>query len=270
MNEWLWLDPLFRLPLWTGLCAGMVLPLLGVLLHSRREWLAALGVSHVSAAAQLLGTVWHWGVWAIMGFSTVCAVAIQAVLLRRGNLGYALMMLLGWAAVYVLAANSAVGESFAHAMTDGQLLLVSPSLASVLFGVSLLLCVLLPTLLKVLLAQVFFPLNAALNRSRFVYWQALFYGLTALLLTVCAASLGLMASFALVLITPLLAFRLCRSMRTALYCAALLGGLAELASFVLSVQYDQPFGGVLVLILLACWGVIESVTHLSQRVRLIF
>lgn len=267
LTTWLWLDPLFRWPLWAGLCAGVVLPVLGVLLQARREWLAALGVSHVSAAAQLLGTVWHWGLWAVMGFSTLLAVAVQALLLRRGNMGYALMMLLGWSAVYVLAANSAVGESFAHALSDGQLLLVSPALVGLLLGASLLLLVLLPTWVRVLVAHEFFPLNDALNRSSFKRWQAVFYAVTALLLTVSAATMGLMASFALVLVAPLVAFRVCTSLSAALWCAAGVGGLAEWVSFVLSVQYDQPFGGVVVALLLILWGLVEGVASLHERHR---
>jgi zinc/manganese transport system permease protein len=267
LTTWLWLDPLFRWPLWAGLCAGVVLPVLGVLLQARREWLAALGVSHVSAAAQLLGTVWHWGLWAVMGFSTLLAVAVQALLLRRGNMGYALMMLLGWSAVYVLAANSAVGESFAHALSDGQLLLVSPALVGLLLGASLLLLVLLPAWVRVLVAHEFFPLNDALNRSSFKRWQAAFYAVTALLLTVSAATMGLMASFALVLVAPLVAFRVCTSLSAALWCAAGIGGLAEWVSFVLSVQYDQPFGGVVVALLLLLWGLVEGVASLRERHR---
>jgi len=51
------LDPLFRIPLLTGLLAAVLLPLLGALLHAREEWLAALGVAHVTASAQLAGAI---------------------------------------------------------------------------------------------------------------------------------------------------------------------------------------------------------------------
>ncbi|MBA1146282.1 ABC transporter, partial [Ectothiorhodospiraceae bacterium WFHF3C12] len=50
--EWLnlLLDPLFRVPLAAGLLLAAALPPLGALLRLRGEWLAALGLAHVSAA----------------------------------------------------------------------------------------------------------------------------------------------------------------------------------------------------------------------------
>ena len=49
------LDPLFRLPLITGMAIALVLPLIGALLLLRNEWLAALGLALLAAASALLG-----------------------------------------------------------------------------------------------------------------------------------------------------------------------------------------------------------------------
>jgi energy-coupling factor transporter ATP-binding protein EcfA2 len=48
-------DPIFRLPFLAGLLLAGVLPVLGVLLMLRDEWLAALGLAHLAAAGALLG-----------------------------------------------------------------------------------------------------------------------------------------------------------------------------------------------------------------------
>ena len=91
-------DPLFRLPLLIGLCASIVLPLLGAFLHAREEWLAALGVAHVTAAAQLVGAALGWPLLASGALGAVIAVAAKQLSAQQGNLGYALMMLAGWSA----------------------------------------------------------------------------------------------------------------------------------------------------------------------------
>jgi len=60
--ELLW-DPLFRAALFTGLVLSVVLPLLGVYLHLRREWLATLGLSHVAAAGVFWRRCWAGRYW---------------------------------------------------------------------------------------------------------------------------------------------------------------------------------------------------------------
>ena len=47
-------DPLFQVPLAVGLLASLLLPLLGCLLHAREEWLAALGIAHITAAGAII------------------------------------------------------------------------------------------------------------------------------------------------------------------------------------------------------------------------
>ena len=65
MDTGLLLDPLFRIPFAAGLLLAPLLPLLGVLLRLRDEWLAALGLAHLAGAGALLGLAVgppHWPV----------------------------------------------------------------------------------------------------------------------------------------------------------------------------------------------------------------
>ena len=114
-------DPLFRTPLLVGLVAAALLPLLGCYLRLRDEWLAALGLAHVAAACHLLGLSLHLPVLLSGIGGAVLAVSLKQALKREGNGGYALMMLGGWAALYLIAANTALGEAISHALSDGQL-----------------------------------------------------------------------------------------------------------------------------------------------------
>ena len=67
-------DPLFHVPLCVGLLASLLLPLLGCLLHAREEWLAALGIAHVTAAIQLLGATFELSLLVSGGLGAIVAV----------------------------------------------------------------------------------------------------------------------------------------------------------------------------------------------------
>ena len=57
MNLDILLDPLFRTPFMVGLVVSIVLPLTGVLLRLRDEWLAALGLAHLADAEALIAAL---------------------------------------------------------------------------------------------------------------------------------------------------------------------------------------------------------------------
>jgi zinc/manganese transport system permease protein len=121
MDTGLLFDPLFRLPFFTGLLVAAVLPLLGVLLMLREEWLAALGLAHLAAAGALVGLA--AGVPAVAGAALGAALGggVKALTQARGNAAYGFMILIGWSAMMLAAANTPVGDALGHALVDGQL-----------------------------------------------------------------------------------------------------------------------------------------------------
>lgn len=58
------LDPLFFTPFVTGLLFAAVLPVLGMYLRLREEWLAALSFAQLAAAGSLVFAVLDWPVLA--------------------------------------------------------------------------------------------------------------------------------------------------------------------------------------------------------------
>ena len=74
--------------------------------------------------------------------------------------------------------------------------------------------------------------------------------LVAVTLALSATAIGVMAAFALVFIPPWIAFRFAHGWRQTLLWSVGLGTLAYLVSFVAAIQVDQPFGPVLVAVLL--------------------
>lgn len=243
-------DPLFRVPLFVGLVAAAILPVLGCYLRLRNEWLAALGLAHVAAACHLLGMAFHLPILFSGAGGAVIAVAIKQLLQREGNGGYALMMLGGWAALYLIAANTTLGEALSHALSDGQLYFANrEQLLALIIGGSITLA-LLPWWNRRLLRAQFFPAHEAANKLPAWRWHLSFDLAVALLLALATSAVGLMGAFALVFLPPWLAFRLASNWKSGLLIAMLTGILGYVMAFVLALKFDQPFGPMLVGVLL--------------------
>lgn len=257
-------DPLFRIPLFIGLCASIVLPLLGAFLHAREEWLAALGIAHVTAAVQLAGAAMGLPLLASGALGAVIAVAAKQLTAQQGNLGYALLMLAGWATLYLVAANSALGESLGHALSDGQIFLVGKEqlLAIVLVSVPFLACV--SWWSQRLLRARFFAGYEQANKLPAWRWHGSFDLLAALILAFSTASLGLMASFALVVLPAWAVFAWCQSWRNALFASVAVGVVSYVIAFVVALSFDQPFAPVQVAVLLVL-AVILRVVHSTLK-----
>lgn len=243
-------DPLFRIALLAGLLAAVLLPLLGCYLRLRGEWLAALGLAHVAAAAHLTGAALALPLLVSGGAGAALAVGLKQLLKREGNGGYALMMLGGWSVLLLVAANTAVGESLSHALADGQLYFASrEQLVALAIGGAAVL-VLAPWWNRRLLRARFFPGHERANALPAWTWHLSFDLAVALLLALATGAIGLMGAFALVFLPPWLAFRLAPHWKAGLALAVAAGVAGYLAAFVLALHYDQPFGPVLVAVLL--------------------
>ena len=243
-------DPLFRVPLFVGLIAAALLPVLGCYLRLRNEWLAALGLAHVAAACHLFGMALHLPVLLSGAGGAVIAVIIKQLVKREGNGGYALMMLGGWAALYLMAANTTLGEALSHALSDGQLYFANTEqLFALLLGGGIT-ALLMPWWNRRLLRARFFPAHEAANQLPAWRWHLSFDLSVALLLALATGAIGLMAAFALVFLPPWLAFRLASHWKAGLLISLLTGILGYAIAFVLALKFDQPFGPVLVAVLL--------------------
>ena len=244
-------DSLFLGPFLNGLLLAFTLSLLGPYSRMRGEWLASLGVAQAAAAGLLLAASFDGP--AILGALLAAGVAAVAKALlgrRSGNDAYAVMLLVGWSAALLLAANTARGEDLSRALLEGQLYFTS---ASELFGIALLLVVVVVTLVKLsqpLLLGCLFPDRLVDNRRIATHYDLVFDVLVAVSLAFAATVVGVMAAFALVFIPAWVAFRFAGSWRAALAWSLALGSVAYVGSFALAILFDQPYGPVLVAALL--------------------
>lgn len=256
-------DPLFTVPFFSGLLIAMVLSVVGVLLRLRDEWLAALGFAHLAGASALIGLAIH--VPAVLGatFGAAAGALIKTLVGFRGNTVYALMILAGWSITLLIAANTALGTAIGQAMVEGQLYFAGNShlIAAVLLGIVG--GAGLYWLIPVIVRNRFFPGHDNANNTSAWRWHLAFDLLAALSMAVATATIGLMAAFALVFIPPWLAFHVAGNWKNTLLISLLIGTFGYMAAFFLALWLDQPFGPVLVALLL----VISSVLHSWRRLQ---
>ncbi len=243
------LDPLFRVPFVTGLMLAAVLPLLGTLLMLREEWLAALGLAHLAAASALVGLA--VGTPAVIGGTAGALLggAAKTSLGARGNAAYGFMILMGWAAMLLVAANTSIGDSLGHALIDGQLYFAGMVDLYAALVLVILSAAGLPWLNGKLLRARFFPRFDRANTLPAWQWHLGMDLLAAASMAVGTATLGLMGAFALVFVPAWLAFRLAPGWRWTLIMSATIGIGGYLMAFLLALSLDQPFGPVLVAML---------------------
>jgi zinc transport system permease protein len=147
-----------------------------------------------------------------------------------------------------------VGDALGHALVDGQLYFARAAELAAALLLAALTSLALPWLGPRLLRARIFPRHDRANRLPAWRWHLGFDLLAALGVAVGTATLGLMGAFALVLVPAWIAFRLASGWGWALALGLLLGVGSYLAAFALALGLDQPFGPVLVAVLLVLAG----------------
>jgi zinc/manganese transport system permease protein len=249
MNVSALVDPLFRLPFLTGLMFALALPVLGMYLRLREEWLAALAFAQVAAAGSLASSI--LGLPAQAGaLSLTCgAAALKGWIARAGNNGYALLMIVGWACAILMLANVPIAEHLGHALFDGQLYFTGIgqlAVALLFLGAT---ASLLPWLSRRLLLERMFPDFFGASGLSALRYHLIFDLLIAAGLALATSSIGVMASFGLVFVPSMIAYRVGPSWKTSVIIAGSFSLGAYLVAFGAALLFDQPFGPVLVITL---------------------
>ncbi|MDZ7752779.1 MAG: metal ABC transporter permease [Gammaproteobacteria bacterium] len=254
MNWAMVADPLFHLPFAAGLVIALVLPLLGVLLRLRDEWLAALGLAHLAGASGLVGLA--VGLPVVLGapLGALVGAALKTFGRFRGNTVYGVMILVGWATTLLVAANTALGSVMGHALVEGQLYFAGPIHLGSALVFAVVAAAVLPWVMPRLIRARLFPGHETSNRLPAWRWHLAFDMLVALGMAMGTGILGLMGAFALVFVPPWVAFRLAPHWRACLVISAAIAVVAYLVAFAIALAGDQPFGPVLVAVLVAAGG----------------
>jgi zinc transport system permease protein len=239
-------DPMFRVPFATGVFFAMVLPLLGMYLRLREEWLAPLAFAQIGAAGALAATI--FGLPALLGSFVAAGTAASAKswLSRSGNNAYALLMVAGWGAAILMLSNAPLAD-LGHALFDGQLYYASEEqLWSIAFWSLIALAVLGWISRSLLLERMFPDFFRAIGRSARQY-HVLFDLLVAVTIALATTSMGVMAAFSFVFAPSMIAWQWSQSWKMALVVSTSVGMATYVIAFQLALMFDQPFGPVLVL-----------------------
>lgn len=234
----------------TGLVLALFAPLVGLFLRLRDEWLAALGLTHVAAAGGVVGVVIGWPILAAALLAGCAAAVVKWWLHQPGNTVYAAMILAGWAVLLLVTANHHHAHLLGQALIDGQLFftgighLVIAGLLACLGG--LVLAWLSPKLRR----EILFPGHLGGNAEPVRSYHLVFDLLAVATVAIAALTMGIMAAFALVLLPAWIAFGIARDWRSAAWIAALIGVCGYVLAFIIAILFDQPFGPVLVAVLL--------------------
>ncbi len=265
MNSSALVDPLFRLPFLTGLTFAAVLPVLGMYLRLREEWLAALAFAQVAAAGSLASSI--LGLPAQAGALTCAcgAAALKGWIARAGNNGYALLMIVGWACAILMLANVPIAEHLGHALFDGQLYFTGIgqlAIALLFLGAT---AAVLPWLSRPLLLERMFPDFFRASGLPARRYHVIFDLLIAAGLALATSSVGVMAAFGLVFVPSMIAYRIGPSWKASVIIAAGFSLGAYLVAFAAALVFDQPFGPVLVITLAALAMCVRLVLLVLQR-----
>lgn len=251
MNLSLVFDGMFAVAFAGGLLLAVLLPLLGMYVRLRDEWLAALGLAQAAAAGTVLGAMLLGPVAVVALLAAALAALGKALFGRAGNDAYGYMILLGWGVALLGAANATHGAELARALTEGQLYFTGWTHLGGIAAVTTVAAIALPWLSPRLLALRFFPDLARANGRPAPRSGIAFDVLVACALAVATASVGVMAAFALVFVPPWIAFRLGHGWRRAVAWAIGVSVAAYVVAFAAAIALDQPFGPVLVVVLAA-------------------
>jgi zinc/manganese transport system permease protein len=240
------LDPLFRLPLATGLLLAVALPLVGAGLRLRRQWLASLGVAQMAAAGGVAGALLHAPVLLLAVLGAAVAGLVRTLARPARNEHYVVMLLAGWAAVLLLSLRGHDAGATADQLLNGQLYFTGmPQLiAAALLVAGLLLSGgwLTPRLLVARL----FPDHYSANRRPVWPHELAFEVLLIAAVVLGIGTMGLMATFGMLFVPPWVAFRLMRGWYAALLGSVVIGLLALITGFAAALAFDLPFGPALV------------------------
>jgi zinc transport system permease protein len=244
-------DPLFRVPFVTGLLLAATLPLLGMYLRLREEWLAALAFAQVAAAGALAAAILGLPVSLGSFGTTGAAAAAKSWLSRSGNNGYALLLVAGWSAAILMLANAPMADQVGNALFDGQLYFAGVEHLWSVVVFSLVAVLALRWLSRKLLLERMFPDFFRASGQSARRYHVSFDLLVAAGIALATASIGVMAAFSLVFAPSVIAWQWGQSWKAALGGSVVFGLASYIVAFELALRLDQPFGPVLVLCIVA-------------------
>lgn len=279
------LDPnfLLRNSVYVGVLVGITCPLVGAYLVLRRLIFMGVALPQVSSCGIACAFALHsWGfvphlehgegLLAFFGSTILTLLVILALstLERRGRglvegrIGTAYVLAGAWS--ILLLVKNPFGE---HGLLDrlkGEIIAVPNEdliLTAVTFGIT----VLFLWLFHKEFMLVSFDREMALTlKKKVALWDLFLFALIGLTISIAVLSVGPLVTFGFLLIPPLIAHLLARTMKQFFLLAAAIGGVTALVGFALAYREDLPVGPTDVALL----GVIYGVAFVGKWLMRVF
>lgn len=259
--------PLLRLPLLTGMLAGVTLGAISVFIIAARQHFFCLVLAQTSTVGALIGT-------AIAGLTPLIVLADQSPLVFA--LGLTLLM----TSVLKNSRQPEWSLAFYYLAASALTLIISPlvthhknQVQSFMFGSavvvsegnfqSLLVICTLSVLILLMFLKGFQQIivdreHALLRRMPVSLLETLFWGMLAVVIAVSAFSLGVLPVFAYSVIPGSLAVLLMKRLEPALVVAGLAGGFGGAGGYLVAFGLDLPVGASQVLTLCVFYLLVVS------------
>jgi ABC-type Mn2+/Zn2+ transport system permease subunit len=281
-------DFLLRNSVYISLLVGLVCPLVGVYLVVRRMIFMGIALPQVSSCGVAFAfALQGWGLLphvhdsaeehalALLGsvVFTLLAILVLTLLERRGRgtvegrLGVLYVLAGAWS--ILLLVKNPFGE---HGMLDrlkGEVIAVSGPELCLTAGVFL--AVVLPIFLfhKEFLLVSFDPEMAVTLKKNLRAWDGFLFSLVGLTVAISVLNVGPLVAFGFLVVPPLIAHQISRTMKQFMVLASLIGGVSSVIGFALAYRWDLPVGAtdvaLLGILLMITFSVKKAATLLTAR-----
>lgn len=280
-------DPnfLLRNSVYISLLVGLVCPLVGVYLVVRRMIFMGIALPQVSSCGIAFAfALQGWGLLphvhdsaeehalALLGSVafTLLAILVLTLLERRGRgtvegrLGVLYVLAGAWS--ILLLVKNPFGE---HGMLDllkGEVIAISNAQLFLTGGVFLVVVVPLLVFHKEFLLVSFDPEMAVTLKKGLRAWDGFLFSLVGLTVSISVLSVGPLVAFGFLIVPPLIAHQISRTMKQFMVLASAIGGLSAVIGFALAYKWDLPVGATDVALL----GILLMTTFCARKlVRLL-
>jgi ABC-type Mn2+/Zn2+ transport system permease subunit len=282
LTEMLRSDFLLRDALLAGLLVGIVCPWVGVYFVLRRIVFLGVALPQVSSAGIALAFLLHNLGWhflphavaerwmALIGSLSLTFLTIigLAVVERRaghseGRIGAVFIVASAMSILFVAA--DPLGETHVLALLKGDIVTVSTESLRLLSGIYGLVLLGLWAFHRELLLVSYDPEMAVTLGRRVMFWQVTLFAIVGMTIALGVMTVGPMVVFGLLLLPPLIAYRLVRGVLTLCIVSSGVGVFSAFVGFYISYRYDLPLGPTDVVVA-ASLLVLATAYHAVRRV----
>ncbi len=252
-----------------GLLIGLIAPLIGIFLVLRRYSLIADTLSHVSLAGVAIGLLLNINpLLTALGASALSSVAIERLRTSKKVYGESALSIFLSGSLALAIVLIGFGHGFnvdLFSYLFGSILTVRQTDVLIIFAMSIVIIVTLLMFYKELVYISFDEDAAKVSGIPVRVFNTLFILLAAAAIAIAIPIIGILLISALLVVPVVTALQLKKSFKATLLWAEAISLFSVLTGIILSFYLNVSSGGMIVLVMLAIFGVVLAVKSYSSR-----